>query len=93
MNSEEEQKLKKEGWWMTLLVVIPAIYLSFHSDLFFEDGFGAIAISGVLGGIGGTIGAVIYYLTKEKSTPFRTLTLISLILLLFLMTILMNKTL
>ncbi len=80
MNSEKEQNLKQEGWWMTLLVVIPAIFLSSFSDLFVNEGFMGIVISGILGGIGAMIGAILYYFTKEKSTPFRMFVFLSLIL-------------
>lgn len=85
MSTKNEQELKQEGWWMTILVVIPAIYFSCFSNLFFEGGFAEIVMSGILGGLGALIGAILYYLTKEKNTSFRLFVLV--VLILFLLTI------
>ena len=66
----------KEQIWIALFLVMPAIIISNFNEFIVDASLDRILLAGLFGGLGAAIGAILFQLTKNKSTLLRVLTLV-----------------
>ncbi len=76
----EKKKLDENQIWTMVMTVLPVVILMNAGNEFTDDSGMRVLYAGVFGGIGGVIGFVVNYLTKDKSRLMKILTSVLIVL-------------